>query len=79
MCRGGSGNGGGEGQTPPVSGVYCSVFSTHIFNLTDNLLACETATTESRFSDWLKANASWLGNDYANELRRNWHPSLADS
>jgi NADH dehydrogenase len=47
--------------------------------LTDNLLACETATTESRFSDWLEANASWLGSDYANELRRNWHPSLSNS
>jgi uncharacterized protein YbjT (DUF2867 family) len=47
--------------------------------LTDNLLACETATTESRFSDWLKANASWLGNDYANELRRNWHPRDSNS
>src|SRR2546422_819125 len=47
--------------------------------LTDNLLACETATTESRFSDWLKANASWLGSDYANELRRNWHPCLSNS
>jgi NADH dehydrogenase len=46
--------------------------------LTDNLLACETATTESRFSDWLEANASWLGSDYANELRRNWHPSLSN-
>jgi uncharacterized protein YbjT (DUF2867 family) len=40
--------------------------------LTDNLLACETATTENRFSDWLEANASWLGSDYAHELRRNW-------
>jgi NADH dehydrogenase len=47
--------------------------------LTANLLACETATTESRFSDWLEANASWLGSDYANELRRNWHPSLSNS
>ena len=47
--------------------------------LTDNLLACETATTESRFSDWLEANASWLGSNYANELRRNWHPSLSNS
>jgi len=47
--------------------------------LTDNLLACETATTESRFSDWLEANASWLGRDYANELRRNWHPSLSNA
>jgi uncharacterized protein YbjT (DUF2867 family) len=47
--------------------------------LTDNLLACETATTESRFSDWLKANASWLGNDYANELRRNWQPRDSNS
>ena len=47
--------------------------------LTDNLLACETATTDSRFSDWLKANASWLGSDYANELRRNWHASLSNS
>lgn len=47
--------------------------------LTDNLLACETATTRSRFSDWLDANASWLGGDYANELRRNWHPSLSNS
>ncbi len=40
--------------------------------LTDNLLACKTATAESRFSDWLEANASWLGSDYAHELRRNW-------
>jgi uncharacterized protein YbjT (DUF2867 family) len=47
--------------------------------LTDNLLACETATTESRFSHWLKANASWLGRDYAHELRRNWHPSSSNS
>jgi uncharacterized protein YbjT (DUF2867 family) len=47
--------------------------------LTANLLACERATTESRFSDWLEANASWLGRDYANELRRNWNPSLLDS
>ena len=47
--------------------------------LTDNLLACETATTDSRFSDWLEANASWLGSDYANELRRNWRPSLSNS
>ena len=47
--------------------------------LTNNLLACETATTESRFSDWLEANGSWLGNDYANELRRNWHPSDSNS
>jgi uncharacterized protein YbjT (DUF2867 family) len=47
--------------------------------LTDDLLACETATTESRFGDWLEANAPWLGSDYANELRRNWRPSLSDS
>jgi uncharacterized protein YbjT (DUF2867 family) len=45
--------------------------------LTDNLLACETATTESRFSDWLEANAAWLGSKYANELGRNWRPSQA--
>ena len=45
--------------------------------LTDNLLACETATAESRFSDWLEANACWLGSDYAHELRRNWRPSLS--
>jgi len=44
--------------------------------LTADLLACETATTESRFSDWLKTNASWLGRIYANELRRNWQPSV---
>jgi hypothetical protein len=31
--------------------------------LTANLLACERATTESRFGDWLEANASWLGRD----------------
>jgi uncharacterized protein YbjT (DUF2867 family) len=43
--------------------------------LTANLLACKTATTESRFSEWLEANGSWLGGDYANELRCNWHPS----
>jgi len=47
--------------------------------LTANLLACERATTESRFSDWLEANASWLGRDYANELRRNWNPNLVNS
>jgi uncharacterized protein YbjT (DUF2867 family) len=47
--------------------------------LTANLLACETATTESRFSDWLEANASWLGSDYANELRRNWQPRPSNS
>jgi uncharacterized protein YbjT (DUF2867 family) len=44
--------------------------------LTADLLTCKTATTESRFTDWLQANASWLGRDYANELDRNWHPSL---
>jgi len=43
--------------------------------LTAGLLACETATTGSRFTDWLEANASWLGKDYANELNRNWQPS----
>jgi uncharacterized protein YbjT (DUF2867 family) len=43
--------------------------------LTADLLTCGTPTTESRFTDWLKANASWLGRDYANELRRNWQPS----
>jgi uncharacterized protein YbjT (DUF2867 family) len=43
--------------------------------LTANLLACKTATTESRFSEWLEANGSWLGTDYANELQRNWQPS----
>jgi uncharacterized protein YbjT (DUF2867 family) len=43
--------------------------------LRDNLLACETTTTTSRFSEWLEANASWLGGDYAHELRRNWRPS----
>jgi hypothetical protein len=47
--------------------------------LTGNLLACERATTESRFSDWLEANAWWLGRDYANELRRNWNPSHFNS
>jgi uncharacterized protein YbjT (DUF2867 family) len=47
--------------------------------LTDNLLACEMATTESRFSDWLEANASWLGSAYANELQRNWDPRLSNS
>jgi NADH dehydrogenase len=36
------------------------------------LLTCETSTAESRFTDWLEANASWLGRDYANELNRNW-------
>lgn len=40
--------------------------------LTAGLLACEKATTESRFSDWLRANATWLGGEYAHELRRNW-------
>ena len=44
-----------------------------------NLLACESATTESRFSDWLDENGYWLGRDYANELRRNWNPSPFDS
>jgi nucleoside-diphosphate-sugar epimerase len=44
-----------------------------------DLLACATATSESRFSDWLKANGSWLGSDYANKLRRNWRPSRSDS
>ncbi|MFY9579021.1 MAG: NAD(P)H-binding protein [Gaiellaceae bacterium] len=47
--------------------------------LSDNLLACETATTDSRFGDWLEASASWLGGEYANELRRNWYPSLSNS
>ena len=47
--------------------------------LTADLLACKTATTESRFSEWLEANGSWLGGEYANELRRNWHPSLSNS
>jgi NADH dehydrogenase len=42
--------------------------------LTANLLACESATTESRFSDWLDENSYWLGMEYANELRRNWKP-----
>lgn len=40
--------------------------------LTSNLLACEKPTTTGPFSEWLEANASWLGRDYANELRRNW-------
>lgn len=44
--------------------------------LTTDLLTCTTPTTEGRFTDWLKENASWLGSDYANELRRNWHPNL---
>src|SRR5262245_27230282 len=44
--------------------------------LTANLLACERATTESRFSDWLAENAHWLGRVYANELRRNWNSSV---
>src|SRR5262245_1776900 len=44
--------------------------------LTANLLACEKATTDGRFSDWLEENAHRLGRDYANELRRNWNPSL---
>ena len=43
--------------------------------LTADLLTCETSTTESRFTDWLNANSSWLGRDYANELHRNWHPT----
>ena len=43
-------------------------------SLTANLLACRTATTESRFSNWLRASGFWLGSHYANELRRNWHP-----
>ena len=47
--------------------------------LTANLLACERATTEGRFGDWLDENGYWLGSDYANELRRNWKPSLLNS
>jgi hypothetical protein len=47
--------------------------------LTANLLACERTTTESRFSEWLAANASWLGRDYATELRRNWHSNPSNS
>jgi uncharacterized protein YbjT (DUF2867 family) len=47
--------------------------------LTDNLLACETATSESSFSDWLEAKASWLCCDYAKELRRYWHHRLSNS
>jgi uncharacterized protein YbjT (DUF2867 family) len=40
--------------------------------LTTSLLTCETATTESRFTDWLKTSATRLGNEYAHELKRNW-------
>jgi uncharacterized protein YbjT (DUF2867 family) len=40
--------------------------------LTNGLLACETATTENRFTDWLEPNATWLGTQYAHELNRNW-------
>jgi uncharacterized protein YbjT (DUF2867 family) len=40
--------------------------------LTTGLLTCQTATTESRFTDWLEASATWLGKEYAHELKRNW-------
>lgn len=40
--------------------------------LTSGLLTCKTATTESRFTNWLEASAAWLGTKYAHELRRNW-------
>ena len=48
------------------------VFMVGIALFTVASLVCETATTETRFSDWLEANASWLGREYTNELRRNW-------
>lgn len=47
--------------------------------LTAGLLACETATAESRFTDWLESSSSWLGRKYSHELRRNWPPSASNS
>jgi hypothetical protein len=51
---------GGGGMTPPTSGVYCGVFSTHVFNLTDNLLAENTGNQLARTS-LCDISRTWIG------------------